>query len=111
VTLTANSRLTLNERLDIGGDIFGAFSLTKDGAGLLNMSAAKTYSGGFILGGGEVLAQHNSVFGTGTLRLNGGTLARINHQGKVRLISGGGESDWRRRVERKKGFGQFEARG
>jgi len=76
VTLTGNSQLTTNERLDLSGNVTGGFSLVKDGAGILNFyGAAKTYSGGFVLDDGEVLAQVNSAFGTGTLRLNGGTLS------------------------------------
>lgn len=76
VTLTADSRLTTNERLDITGDITGSSSLTKDGPGLLNLFIDdKSFSGGFTLDGGEVLAQGNQSFGTGTLRLNGGTLS------------------------------------
>jgi len=76
VTLTANSHLTLNQRLDISGGISGGFSLTKDGVGIMNFySAAKTYNGGFTLNSGPVLAQVSSAFGTGTLRLNGGSVS------------------------------------
>ena len=66
----------------------GTGGLVKNGAGAMNFltaAAASTYSGGFVLNGGEVTLTSsgnagsggvtNSVFGTGTLTLNGGAIA------------------------------------
>lgn len=76
VTLTTNSRLTTDGRLDISADIQGAFSLAKDGPAMLNLyGTAKSFSGGFTLDGGEVLAQINQAFGSGTIRLNSGIVS------------------------------------
>jgi len=49
--------------------------LLKSGTGTLTLSAANSYSGGTTLAAGTLRAGNNAAFGTGTLTLNGGTLA------------------------------------
>jgi autotransporter-associated beta strand protein len=90
--LLANSTITTVVNVTWQQPISGNFSLTKDGAGGINFGSsavASTYTGGFELKEGTVTmsssgnATHNS-FGTGTLRLTGGTIISSN-------ISAGGD--------------------
>lgn len=75
---TANSGLRLNGVISESG---GARSIAKNGSGLLQLgdpgvgtAPTNTFSGGFTLNAGEVQIVGSSVFGTGTLTINGGTL-------------------------------------
>lgn len=58
----------------------GARSMTKNGSGILQFGSASafpvnTFTGGFTLNAGEVQFFVSSVLGTGTLTINGGSLA------------------------------------
>ena len=57
ITVSANT-------LKVGGVISGAFRLIKDGAGVLTLSGANTYSGGTTLTTGTLNINHASALGT-----------------------------------------------
>ncbi|MES2919981.1 MAG: autotransporter-associated beta strand repeat-containing protein [Verrucomicrobiota bacterium] len=62
----------------ISGDISGSgFGITTagTGTGTLTFSGNNTYSGGMTIGAGTIQAGHNNAFGTGALKINGGTLS------------------------------------
>lgn len=63
--------------------ISGSGGITKNGVGTFNFAfnSIGTYLGGFTLNAGTVVAEANSTFGTGTLTLNGGTVARAEGGG------------------------------
>ena len=56
------------------GKISGIGAVTKSGAADLTIATTNDYSGGTILNAGTVNAGNNSIFGTGKLTINGGTL-------------------------------------
>lgn len=58
----------------IGGDNAVDGGLTKNGAGVLTLSGANTYTGNTTLNAGTLSAGNTAAFGTGTLNLVGGTL-------------------------------------
>ena len=66
----------------LGGNISGAFSLTKNGAGLLTLAGGDNtgFSGPIIINEGVLQAtQNNTPFGTGTLTMaNGTTIKQTN---------------------------------
>src|SRR5205814_4296638 len=51
--------------------------ITKAGSGTLTLSLANTFSGGLTLSAGEIDFGNNSAAGTGTLAINGGTVAAL----------------------------------
>lgn len=53
---------------------FSSGSLTKTGAGTLSLDAANTYSGGTVVEAGTLRAGDAEAFGSGAIRVNGGTL-------------------------------------
>ena len=74
--------LTLTGTDTVGGEIGAAMSLgsgavTKNGPGAWTLDAANSYSGGTTLNQGALYVQNvsDSALGSGTLMLNGGTLA------------------------------------
>ena len=82
-TLTAGGN---NSSFTNGATITGTGALVKNGNGQMYMNnSSNTYSGGFVLNSGEVYLTSsgatgggilsNSVFGIGTLTLNGGTIS------------------------------------
>jgi autotransporter-associated beta strand protein len=93
-----NVALGANQTWDVGSGglavinvISGAFSITKNGSGSLQLGPlgtgagpTNTFSGGFTLNAGSVEVVGNNVFGSGTLTLNGGTL---NARGAARTLS------------------------
>ena len=50
-------------------------TLTKDGSGVLTVTASGNYTGGTTLTGGTLRGGHDSAFGTGGLQMNGGTIS------------------------------------
>ncbi|MFD0893870.1 autotransporter-associated beta strand repeat-containing protein [Luteolibacter ambystomatis] len=76
VTLASNTIATISsgETLVISGAIDGTGSLTKAGAGMLDLQVPNTYSGGTIISGGGTLAVVGGGLGTGSLSFLGGTL-------------------------------------
>jgi autotransporter-associated beta strand protein len=55
----------------------GASSVTKNGAGILMLTGANTFSGGLAINAGTVAVESQSAaFGTGMLTLNGGNLVK-----------------------------------
>jgi len=76
ITLIGNSTINALSNVAISHNMTGAFSLTKNGSGILSMiTTAKPFSGGFILNNGTVLVGDNGALGTGTITLNSGTLS------------------------------------
>jgi autotransporter-associated beta strand protein len=59
----------------ISASITGAGSLTKTGAGLLDLTSANSYSGGTTITAGTLRVWNLSSLGSGALTFNGGTLA------------------------------------
>jgi len=75
LTLLGNSTIEAISAVSMSHDVAGAYSLTKTGSGILLMSSAKTFSGGFILNNGTVHLALSNALGTGTVTLNSGTIA------------------------------------
>ena len=78
-TLSSDS---LSHRLTVGGviaDTSGELNVggLVIGGGLVELDGANTYAGGTTLYGGELDLGNNSALGTGTVTVNGGTLASI----------------------------------
>ncbi len=57
------------------GSISGSGNVTKSGAGALTLSSASSYAGGTTLSAGTLVANNSQALGTGTLTIDGGTLA------------------------------------
>jgi autotransporter-associated beta strand protein len=57
------------------GSLTGSMTLTKTGSGRLTLATNNTYSGGTILNNGTLTLSAASAAGSGTITLNGGTLA------------------------------------
>jgi len=76
VTLNASRTVTISANtLTVGGGISGTgFSLTKDGAGTLDLTGIETYTGGTILNAGVLEFNGTNSFTAGTVTMNGGTL-------------------------------------
>ncbi len=65
--------------LTIGSVISGGQSLTKNGTGLLSLSAGNSFSGGLILNGGSVRGTTNAAsLGNGIIFINGGNVELLN---------------------------------
>ncbi len=77
VTLTGSSALNVANTSTpvISGAIGGSGVLNKTGAGSLVVSGINNFSGGTLLTAGTLVVANNAALGTGTLSLNGGTLA------------------------------------
>lgn len=83
-----------------GGTISGTGSLTKFGTNTLTLTASNSFSGGVTLSVGGIVYQNPYAFGSGTLTLAGGTLAKnaatvivsnaLNITGTVSFASVGG---------------------
>ncbi len=58
-----------------GASIAGLASLEKNGAGMLKITGAHSFSGGVTLNGGTLSIDQAASLGTGNLLINGGTLA------------------------------------
>ncbi len=58
-----------------GGTLGGTGSLAQLGTGTLTLTASNSYSGGTTLSAGTLRAGNDAAFGSGTLALNGGTVA------------------------------------
>lgn len=71
--LTVNAT-TSARTVTLAGNLTGGGSLTKVGAGRLNLNGTNSHTGPTTLTAGTVQAGTNAAFGTGVLRLNGGTL-------------------------------------
>ncbi|MEG1071988.1 MAG: autotransporter-associated beta strand repeat-containing protein, partial [Akkermansia sp.] len=73
---------TLDAKADVNwtllGEVKGAGSLTKTGAGTIILNHANTYSGGTIIKEGTVKAGNITALGAGNVTINGGTLDATN---------------------------------
>jgi fibronectin-binding autotransporter adhesin len=79
VTLAGNLSISVADNtLTVGGVIDGAFALAKVGNGTLSLTAANTFTGGFTLSAGGLNVADPESVGTGTLRLEGGTIDNIS---------------------------------
>jgi autotransporter-associated beta strand protein len=62
-----------------------SLSLVKEDAGTWILRAANTYSGGTIINAGMLAISNSSALGTGTVTINGGTLANAAGSGRTIL--------------------------
>ncbi len=89
--VTPNASRVINvsaNTLKIGGVIGGgAISLTKAGTGTLALSGANTFSGGFILNGGQLDINGNSAIGSGTLTIGDATTIDNSSGSDVTLLA------------------------
>lgn len=77
VTLDGNATIATDTgaTLAFAGSIGGSYGLAKSGNGTLSLSGSNTYSGGTTLSAGTLqLAANNTLFATGALAVNNGTL-------------------------------------
>ena len=76
VTLGGNRTVNvLTNSLSVGGAINGAYSLTKNGAGLLALSGVSTYSGATTVNGGALMVNSPGLLAPGsTVTVNAGAL-------------------------------------
>jgi autotransporter-associated beta strand protein len=76
-TLTAPTTLTLNSDVIFSGKLSGAGigSLTKLGSGLLTLSGANDFAGGFTVSSGWILVGNDQSFGSGTVTVTGGKIS------------------------------------
>ena len=65
---------TNGNNVTLASALTGPGSLTKQGAGTLTLTAANTYAGGTIIGGGLINFNNLANFGSGPITLNGGGL-------------------------------------
>jgi fibronectin-binding autotransporter adhesin len=86
LTLTANATINNTGDLTLSSAVGGAFTLTKDGAGVLNVGASNTVTG-MTINAGTVNFGFNNALGTGTLTINGGTLAITNTNTATRTLT------------------------
>ena len=93
VTLSANRTLTTNgsAALTVGGVIGGSASLTKDGAGILTLTAINTYNGGTTVNGGTLNLNTGGATGAirGTLNINSGATVALNSSDALGYNTGG----------------------
>ncbi len=83
VTLDGNSTLTVNNTTTFSagvGESVAGLKLTKAGTGVLVLSSAGTFTGGFTITGGTVRLGNNNSVGGGsvTFIIDGGTVEAIN---------------------------------
>jgi autotransporter-associated beta strand protein len=94
ITLSGNSNVTVSaSTLTTNGAISGAFSLTKAGAGTLNLLGASTYSGGTTVSGGVLVVGNTSgsATGSGSVAISsGGTIEGAGSVGGTLTVSSGG---------------------
>ena len=93
VTLTANRTATIAAgTLTVGGNIGGAFSLAKAGAGVIILSGNSNYSGGTTLSAGTMDINSATAIGTGTFTINGGSFD--NTSGAAITLSNNNSQTW-----------------
>jgi len=105
-TITVNA-LGTGKTATISAIVQGTSGLTKDGTGILVLSAVNTYSGGTTINGGTISVSVNDNLGTGDLTLNGGTIRNTSNNttysrnlnigasgGTWQNTAGGGSNTW-----------------
>lgn len=93
VSLNHDATFTVQAASDlkVSGVISGAYAVTKEGGGLLLLSAANTYSGDTTINGGTAKAGNAAAFGTGTITVNaGGTLDKNGFTLANTIVNNGG---------------------
>jgi autotransporter-associated beta strand protein len=93
VSLAQAATFTVEEDADltVSGVISGAFAITKESDGLLELDAANTYSGGTTINGGTARAGDVAAFGTGAITVNaGGTLDKAGFALANTITNNGG---------------------
>ena len=101
VTLTANTTLTTGgSMLTVGGNIGGAFVLTKEGTGTLVLTGTNTFSGFALggsasIGGGTVDVNSATALGTGAITITGtGNSTIDNTSGSPITLTTTGAETW-----------------
>lgn len=82
ITLLGNTTVTSLVTTSFFNGVNGAFSLTKQGPGILRMSATNTYSGGTTVASGTLEFGRTGSLGTGTVTLGsagGGNASLLNY--------------------------------
>lgn len=82
ITLLGNTNVTSLVTTSFFNAVNGAFSLTKQGTGILRMSATNTYSGGTTVASGTLEFGRTGSLGTGTVTLGslgGGNASLLNY--------------------------------
>ena len=93
VTLTTSPSATITAgSLTVGGNIGGAFSLTKAGAGVLILSGNNNYSGGTTLSAGQIDINSATAIGTGLFTINGGSFD--NTSGAAITLTNNNSQTW-----------------
>ena len=77
-----------NTDADFSGYMTGSGSFTKGGTGTMTLSGSSDWTGGTIIEGGVLLADHDSALGSGDVALTGGSLAVADG---ARTLSVGGD--------------------
>lgn len=70
---------------NIGQTNSSTFILTKEDAGTWILSASNSYTGGTVINSGLLAISNSSALGTGTVTINGGTLANAAGSGRTIL--------------------------
>ena len=82
-TLTAARTITVTANtLKLGGDLSGAFTLTKSGAGILTLSGTNTHTA-TTLSAGTLNINSSAALGTGTFTINGTTTIDNTSSGDI----------------------------
>lgn len=78
IALTTSPSISVSSNtLALGGNVSGAFALTKSGFGTLTLSGANTFTGGVTLTSGTLKIDHDSALGIGVFTVSGGTVDAI----------------------------------
>ena len=90
ISAAENSKLVFTKEIYNGTS--GVYSITKNGDGVVEFTAANSYTGGTTINEGILRLSENGTLGTGAITLNGGKLELANEEGSANstLLSGDG---------------------
>ncbi len=90
IVLAANTEIRNSGALSLGGDISGAFAITKNGAGNLTLSGNNSYSGGTTLNAGTTTVGHLSALGSNSVTLSAGATLNLGGFAVANTITNNG---------------------